>query len=361
MTNDNWRTYVPAGPKRLGFFTRLLDQASAAERYRLAAEQIVHAERHGFDSAWIAQHHFDEDEGGLPAPLVFLATLANQTKRIRLGTGVITLPLEHPVRVAEDVAVLDILLDGRLELGVGTGGTPSAFAAFGHDSARRGAIFAEHLGTLLGALKGDPIGGTTDRLYPAARPFGDRIWQATFSADGGHWAGLGGHGLMLSRTQPRTAAAPTASLGDIQHPIIDAYLAALPAGRPPRIMASRSLFVADSRKDAMHFAEVGLHRVLARFRKSGHILRGDTLDDLIATFDAHVGTPEDVIASLKADTILPRVTDLVFQVHSIDPPPAFTLRSIELTAERVAPALGWPGPALARHDDCSIASTSPAE
>ena len=54
------------------------------------------------------------------------------------------------------------------------------------------------------------------------------------------------------------------------------------------------------------------------------------LDDLIATFDAHVGTPEDVIASLQADTILPRVTDLVFQVHSIDPPPAFTLRSKRL-------------------------------
>src|SRR4029077_15194544 len=50
-------------PKRLGFFTRLLDQADAAERYRLATAQIVHAERLGFDSAWVAQHHFHEDEG----------------------------------------------------------------------------------------------------------------------------------------------------------------------------------------------------------------------------------------------------------------------------------------------------------
>ena len=53
-------------PKRLGFFTRLLDQADPAERYRLATAQIVHAERCGFDSAWVAQHHFHEDEGGLP-------------------------------------------------------------------------------------------------------------------------------------------------------------------------------------------------------------------------------------------------------------------------------------------------------
>jgi len=182
MTEGTKENNVPVQPKRLGFFTRLLDQAGAAERYRLAAEQIVHAERHGFDSAWVAQHHFDETEGGLPAPLVFLATLAARTKRIRLGTGVITLPLEHPVRVAEDVAVLDALLDGRLEVGVGTGGTPSSFSAFGHDSARRGAIFADHLATLLNALKGEPIAGTANRLYPDARQLGERIWQATFSA-----------------------------------------------------------------------------------------------------------------------------------------------------------------------------------
>ena len=54
-------------PKKLGFFTRLLDRAGAAERYRLATEQIVEAERSGYDSAWIAQHHFHEDEGGLPS------------------------------------------------------------------------------------------------------------------------------------------------------------------------------------------------------------------------------------------------------------------------------------------------------
>ena len=65
-------------PLRLGFFTRLLDQADAAERYRLAIAQIVHAERCGFDSAWVAQHHFHEDEGGLPAPFVFLAQAAAQ-------------------------------------------------------------------------------------------------------------------------------------------------------------------------------------------------------------------------------------------------------------------------------------------
>src|ERR1700682_1192061 len=104
-------TTVPS-PKRLGFFTRLLDEASAAERYRLATQQIVHAERCGFDSAWIAQHHFHEGEGGLPAPMVYLAHVAAHTKRIRLGTGIVTLPLELPIRVAEDAAVMDLMSGG---------------------------------------------------------------------------------------------------------------------------------------------------------------------------------------------------------------------------------------------------------
>jgi alkanesulfonate monooxygenase SsuD/methylene tetrahydromethanopterin reductase-like flavin-dependent oxidoreductase (luciferase family) len=114
-------------PIRLGFFTRLLDQADAAERYRLAIAQIVHAESCGFDSAWVAQHHFHEDEGGLPAPFVFLAQVAAQTLRIRLGTGIVTLPLELPIRVAEDAAVLDLMCGGRLEVGVGPGGNLSAY------------------------------------------------------------------------------------------------------------------------------------------------------------------------------------------------------------------------------------------
>src|SRR4051794_41931787 len=113
--------------KRLGFFTRLLDEATAAERYRLATAQIVQAERCGFDSAWIAQHHFHEPEGGLPAPFVFLAHVASATTRIRLCTGIVTLPLELPVRVAEDAVVLDLLCNHRLEVGVGPGGNLTAF------------------------------------------------------------------------------------------------------------------------------------------------------------------------------------------------------------------------------------------
>ena len=327
--------------KRLGFFTRLLDDAPAAERYRLAAEQIVHAERHGFDSAWVAQHHFHRDEGGLPSPLPFLAYVAARTSRIRLGTGIIILPMEDPVRTAEDTVVVDLLSGGRLEVGLGTGATPETFLAFGLDKEQRTEIFARNLDKLHEAWSGAALGHEQNRLYPEAGTLPQRTWHATFSAAGAERIGRAGAGLMLSRTQPRSADRPDATLPEIQHPIIDAYLANLPAGVAPRIMASRSLFVADSRAEALGQAERGLNHVLERFIASGHRIEDRSLSGLIRTLDTHVGAPEDVIASLAEDSVLPRATDVVFQVHSVDPPAPLVLRSIELTAEIVAPALGW--------------------
>lgn len=333
---------------RLGFFSRLLDNAPAGERYRLVAEQIAHAEAHGFDSAWIAQHHFHETEGGLPSPFVFLSHVAARTRRIRLGTGVVTLPLENALRVAEDAAVLDLLSGGRLEVGLGTGGTAESFEAFGVSSSERSAVFGRHFGVLQDAWAGRPLSGGV-RLYPAAPQLLDRVWQATFSAEGGTRAGTNGDGLMLSRTQPRPEAQPQAKLSEIQNPIIDAYLAALPSGRAPRILASRTLLVTDNHAQALHWAEAGLRRsALRHAAATGAAPQWATridpqaaLADLIAAYDVHLGTPEDVIASLRADSALARATDIVFQVHSIDPPHQAILRSIELTASVVAPALGW--------------------
>jgi len=327
-------------PKRLGFFTRLLDQADPTERYRLATAQIVHAERCGFDSAWVAQHHFHEDEGGLPAPFVFLAQIAVQTSRIRLGTGIVTLPLELPIRVAEDAAVLDLMSGGRLEVGVGGGGNLSSYTAFGRDSAERGMLLAEHLQILRDAWAGQPLPGG-DRLYPANPSLVDRVWHATFTVDGARRAGEAGDGLMLSRTQPRPPTAPGLSLSDIQNPMIDAYVTALPAGREPRILASRTVFVTDDGNDALRFAEAGLGRHRARLARLGRAVGDGSLSSMIAAMDVHLGTSSEVITSLQSDSPLARATDLAVQVHSIDPPHPFILRSIELVAETVAPALGW--------------------
>ncbi len=253
----------------------------------------------------------------------------------------ITLPMESAIRVAEDTAVLDLLSDGRLEVGIAAGGTPSSFSAFGFDAQQRHAVFADNFNTLLRAWRGEALGGEDNRLYPAAPQLVERVWQATFSVEGGERAGRAGDGLMLSRTQPRPADAPDLPLDELQNPIIDAYLAALPPGIAPRIMGSRTALVTDNSQQARDFAAQGLGRGLERLRASGHRPSDESLDGLIRAFDVHLGTPDQVIASLQKDSALARVTDLAFQVHSIDPPHAHILRSIELIARHVAPELGW--------------------
>ena len=197
-----------------------------------------------------------------------------------------------------------------------------------------------HLQVLRDAWAGRPLPGG-DRLYPSTPHLVERVWQATFTVDGARRAGTAGDGLMLSRAQPRPANAPDLSLAEIQNPMIDAYLAALPEGREPRILASRTVFVADDGKDAMRFAEAGLLRQRERLIRTGRAAASGSVGDLIGAFNVHLGTPDEVIASLQADSALARSTDFTVQVHSIDPPHPFILRSIELVAEVVAPALGW--------------------
>jgi luciferase family oxidoreductase group 1 len=114
--------------------------------------QIIHeqmalmraAEDLGFDSVWPAEHHFTE-YGYCASPSLSLAAIASETKRIRLGTGIVVLPLNHPLRVAEDYAFLDHLSGGRVDLGVGRGYQPLEFERYGVDQASTRAQFDEAL------------------------------------------------------------------------------------------------------------------------------------------------------------------------------------------------------------------------
>ena len=98
-----------------------------------ALEQIVLAEEMGFEYAWLVEHHFLTEFAHSCAPEVFLGALSQRTSRMRLGHGVVLLPVNHPVRVAEYVATLDVLSNGRVELGTGRSGTPYQLSPFGLD------------------------------------------------------------------------------------------------------------------------------------------------------------------------------------------------------------------------------------
>ncbi|WP_209325566.1 putative FMN-dependent luciferase-like monooxygenase [Brevibacterium renqingii] len=338
-------TEQTSGP-RLGFFTRLLEDAPAGQRYRFALEQIEAAERFGMHSAWVAQHHFSAAEGGLPSPLVFLSHAAARTRRITLGTAIITLPMENAVRVAEDAAVLDVLAEGRLEIGLGSGGNPKSFPAFGTSFDERREVFADNLATLRTLFSGDSL-PTEHLLYPepdaadAGRPgLGQRLWQATFSSGGAGAAGAAGDGLMLSRTQPRPQGRPEAALDEVQLPVIDTYLSQLPDGAAPRILASRTAVVADA-ADLPRLREITEPALRTEAdRLVGYDTSSLSFDELLVATDTYLGTSEQVIERMSADRVLDRVTDVSFQVHSVPATNEAALRSIELLATEVAPALG---------------------
>lgn len=113
--------------------------------YEETLEQTLLAEKSGYNSALICEHHLLPNAGYFPQPLTTVAALAAATKKIRLGTGVMLLPLYHPLHVAEMGATVDIVSKGRLILGVGQGYRPEEFEGFGVSLSNRGRLLEENV------------------------------------------------------------------------------------------------------------------------------------------------------------------------------------------------------------------------
>jgi alkanesulfonate monooxygenase SsuD/methylene tetrahydromethanopterin reductase-like flavin-dependent oxidoreductase (luciferase family) len=99
------------------------EQDSERQLYHNALDQLELADRLGFDYAWEVEHHFLEEYSHCSSPEVFLGAASQRTKQIRLGHGIIQLNTNHPARVAERVSTLDLLSNGRVEFGMGEGGS----------------------------------------------------------------------------------------------------------------------------------------------------------------------------------------------------------------------------------------------
>lgn len=163
------------------------------------------AEEYEFDSVWPAEHHFSE-YGVCASPAVTLATLAQTTSRIRLGTGVVVLPLHHPIRVAEEFALLDVLSNGRVDLGVGRGYQPNEFRGFGVDQTKSRELFDESIEIILQAWREGRVNfrGKHYQLEDVEirpRPVQDPhppIWMAALSDESFEKAGRLGLNLLFS-------------------------------------------------------------------------------------------------------------------------------------------------------------------
>ena len=128
----------PAKPMKFSAFLLFHRFAGRSVRetydYNIAVAETL--EETGFDGIWVSEHHF-RDYGTIPSTPQMLAFLAARTERLRLGTGVIVLPLHNPISVAEEIAQLDVLSGGRVDFGVGRGYQSIEFDGHGIDLARR--------------------------------------------------------------------------------------------------------------------------------------------------------------------------------------------------------------------------------
>ena len=124
---------------------------SPVQRYRDTLDQAIYAEALGFESVWPVEQHFNPNLSILPSPLLMLAALAERTRTLRLGIAIVLLPLSHPIRVAEEIATLDVLSNGRVEFGIGRGSIPTHFTGFGLNQAESRERMLESLEVILKA------------------------------------------------------------------------------------------------------------------------------------------------------------------------------------------------------------------
>ncbi len=181
------------------------DPRGVPETLRAMVEQAVLAETLGYDSIWVPEGHF-EPRTLFSAPLLLLAAIAARTSRVRLGTTSYLLPVRHPLRVAEDVAVLDQLSRGRVILGLGRGFRAPLFEAFGVAVREKRALFEAALKQVLGAWRGEPIGECSGRpLYVTPRPLQQPhppLWVAAFGPKAIDQAGRLGYPYLASPLEP---------------------------------------------------------------------------------------------------------------------------------------------------------------
>lgn len=146
--------------------------ADRGETYRVALDMIRWADDLGFASVSVGEHHQSED-GYLPQPLLFAAAIGGRTEQITVRVSVALAPLYNPVALAEQVAVADLCLQGRLRFGIGVGYVEHDFTAFGADYHRRGRYLDWLVPFLRTAWTGEPFehNGTTIRVTP--RPYQD--------------------------------------------------------------------------------------------------------------------------------------------------------------------------------------------
>jgi alkanesulfonate monooxygenase SsuD/methylene tetrahydromethanopterin reductase-like flavin-dependent oxidoreductase (luciferase family) len=182
--------------------------AGGKTEHQLVKEQLDclrAAEDMGFDYIWAPEHHSTE-YGHCASPMLTLSAMATVTKRIRLGSAVVVLPFNDPIRIAEESALIDLISDGRLDFGVGRGFQPTEYRAFDIDQSKSGEVFDEALEVIIRAWTQESVSfdgvhfdikSQTVRPKPLQKPH-PPVWMAAISDRTFAAAGRRGFNLLCS-------------------------------------------------------------------------------------------------------------------------------------------------------------------
>ncbi|MFT4583318.1 MAG: alkanesulfonate monooxygenase SsuD [Gammaproteobacteria bacterium] len=319
--------------------------------YRTHMDLIVQSEAMGYDNAWLTEHHF-VDDGYSPSLLPIAGGIAARTSRIRIGTFLVLLPLHNPVRIAEDTATVDLMSDGRFDLGVGLGYRRKEFGDQGISHTERGARLREGIDIIQRLLSDEEvtIDGKFSKLNkirivpPALQKPHPPIWLGAVAEKAIERAAKMGFHFQVT--------GPTSS--------VEYYDTCLEnAGRNPQEYNTaqlRWIHIAKSREQAWETAAQSLHHTAecyAKWFSEANDVPGDdqqtvgmpSVEEMIAKqeFDmfgenAIVGTPEDARGMIADYLSRGRVTHLVCGMAFAGLAPHHIRSSMEMFAKDVIPA-----------------------
>lgn len=324
-------------------------QMPSADFYAEQLLQVQLAEDLGYDQVWLTEHHFSED-GYSPSLFPLAAAIAARTTRIRIGFFLLLLPLHHPVAVAEAATAVDLLSNGRFDLGVGQGYARGEFAGYGIDRSQRADRLAEGVTAIRGMWTEDPysfhgecydLQGISLTPKPVQSPH-PPIWV----------------GAMAPKAVERAARLGCHYLGLGEPENQERYDNALrAAGRDPEEHSAahlRWVHVAPDQDQAWDDAQDHLHYMLSMYARWLDVADFDTdytgapripapaelrYADTRLLGSPLIGTPDQVAQGIAELTKSCRTTHVVLGMHLPGLDPAKVRRSMRLFAEEVLPGL----------------------
>jgi limonene 1,2-monooxygenase len=273
-------------------------------------ELMEHLDRVGFDEAWIGEHHSAGYEI-IASPELFIAAAAERTRRIRLGTGVISLPYHNPLMVADRMIQLDHMTRGRAMFGVGPGLLPTDAEMLGIDVAKQRDRMAESLGVVLRLLAGETVTEQTEwytlknarcQLRPYTHPRPEMAVASTVTPAGAKLAGKHDLGLLC------VAATMMAGYDVLDVNWRIANQVAAEHGRALDRSCLRlvgPMHIAETREQAMKDVEFGLKKWIEYFGRVNPTAAGDDLaagnpaQAMVDSGRAVIGTPDDALKQIE--------------------------------------------------------------